>query len=89
MNRRSPPAPSTPRPKDPPIDAIVSIENEIGVQMAWLRRYQEIGDEHRCKSIEKDVRALKDKIDRRLQERGLSPRYGPGENAPEHWTGQL
>lgn len=71
-----------------PYDAIADLEAQITVCLAWARQFEERGDTYRRDQIEKDIRRYQDHIDRRLQERGLAPRYA-GNTGAELWTGQL
>lgn len=83
-----PPSVNAPSGDGAPYDAIRSLENELSVQLAWRNRFRDQGQDHRADQIEKDCAKIRDHIDRRLQERGLAPRYA-GNGGAATWTGQL
>lgn len=68
-------------------DPVIALERERSVLISWQRHYDQRDDQERVAMIRRDRQRLEDHINRRLQERGLSPRYT--ESGAEVWSGGI
>lgn len=56
-------------------DPIIGLEREIALHTEWLRIFEQKGDAFRSHCARVEIEGAQKRINNRLQERGLSPRY--------------